>query len=66
MPETQFTVTYHNNETIKKVYLVNHNEFSECFTILKKLVPPCELMPWVLKTSEDYQKETLWHTVVDK
>ena len=64
MPETEFSVTYHNNETIQKVYLVSSNEFSECFSILKKMVPPCELMPCVLQTSEDYRKEGLWHTMM--
>lgn len=66
MPETIFTVTYHNGETIKKVYLVSHNEFSYCYSVLKKMVPPCELMPWVLKTSEDYWEERLWHSIVVK
>ena len=54
MPVTRFHVTYYNNETIKKVYMADSDEFSECFSILKKMVPPCELVPWVLKTSEDY------------
>ena len=64
MPETKFSVTYHNNETVQKVFWVSSNEFSECFSILKKMVPPCELMPCVLQTAEDYRKERLWHTLM--
>ena len=64
MPETEFSVIYHNNETVQKVFLVSSNEFSECFSILRKMVPPCELMPCVLQTGEDYRKERLWHTVL--
>ena len=66
MPVTRFQVTYSNKEIAKKVYMVNSNEFSECFSILKKMVPPCELMPSVLQTFEDYKKRRLWHDILSR
>lgn len=64
MPVTKFSVIFNSNKTVEKTYMADPDEFSECFSILKKMVPPSELMPWVLRTSEDYYKERLWHTLV--
>ena len=59
-----FSVTYPNNETVEKVYMVSREEFSGCFSFLKKMVPPSELMPWVLQTYDDYQESRLWYDIL--
>ena len=66
MPVTTFVLTHSDNKTTKNMYMVNPNEFRECFSILKKMVPPCELVPWVLQTSDDYRKKGLWHRILSR
>lgn len=54
LPVTDFTVIYRDGSTVRHHYSVRPDEFSECFVIIKKMVPSCEPVPWVLMTSEDY------------
>lgn len=59
MPVTGFEVFFENGDYTEKTYMVRPDEFSACFAILKKMVPNCELIPWTLQTSEDYEKKRL-------
>ena len=61
MPVTRFRLTFQNEETIERVYTADSDEFSSCFSIIKKMIPPCEQVPLVLYTSEDYQKSKAQH-----
>lgn len=49
MPVTRFCVTYQNKKSIEKVYMVNRNEFSSCFSTIRRMIPACELIPWALQ-----------------
>ena len=66
LPFMYFTVTYEDGKTVKKTYSVNPDEFSGCFDLVKKMVPPSELIPGVLQTSEDYQQRRIWHNLVEQ
>ena len=61
---TSFALFDENGKVEQKLYLVRSDMFAECFSLIKKMVPECELMPWVLKTSEDYEKKRLWHEIL--
>ena len=51
---TTFTITYADKTKAKRDFILPGDEFKECFTIIKKMVPGCEYTPAVLLTSEDY------------
>ena len=65
MPETGFMISFSNGKSVHKSYLVGSDEFRDCFDLVKKMIPGCELMPGVLKTSEDYDDWRLYHDIVD-
>ena len=64
IPTTSFYIRYSDGKTVENSHMLFSDEFSECYNIIKKMVPPCELMPWVLQTSWDYGKRRLWHDVL--
>lgn len=61
LPFWTFQVTYEDGSTVEKVYSAYPEEFKDCFVVIRKLVPPCELIPCMLRMSGDYQQKTLWH-----
>ena len=48
-----FVITYADKTTLRKVYRLPGEAFGELFTAIKALVPACEPVPAVLRTSED-------------
>ena len=51
---TSFTVTYADKTKATRDFILPGDDFKECFTIIKQMVPGCEYTPAVLLTSEDY------------
>lgn len=51
---TTFTVTYADKTKETRDFILPGDEFIECFTLIKQMVPGCEYIPAVLLTSEDY------------
>ena len=51
---TSFTVTYANKTKDVRDFFLPGDEFQNCFSILKQMVPGCEDVPYVIQTSEDY------------
>lgn len=54
---TTFVVTYADKTKATRDFVLPGDEFEECFTIVKQMVPRCEYIPAVLLTSEDYAEE---------
>ncbi len=54
---TTFTLVYADKRKVKRSFTVPGDEFRECFSIIKQMVPGCEYVPAVLLTSEDYEEE---------
>ncbi len=54
---TSFTIVYTDKSKHKKEYFLPSDDFKECFTIIKKMVPRCEDIPSVLTTSDDWSIE---------
>lgn len=53
---TAFTVTYTDKTRREREFFRPGDDFDECFSIVKKMVPRCEYIPAVLLTSEDYEE----------
>ena len=53
LPFWTFQVTYKDGSMVKKIYTSHPEEFKDCFTVIRKLVPPCELIPCMLRISRD-------------
>ena len=51
---TTFSVTYADKTKATRDFILPGDDFKECFTIIKQMVPGCEYTPAVLLTSEDY------------
>ncbi len=51
---TTFTVIYADKAKATRDFILPGDDFKECFTIIKQMVPGCEYIPAVLLTSEDY------------
>ncbi len=54
---TIITVTYEDKHKESVNYFCPSEFFAEYFRLIKKLVPPCEEVPVVLKTNEDFEDE---------
>jgi hypothetical protein len=54
---TEFIITYSDKSRIQKEYRLPSDMFSDALIILRNLIPPCEEIPEVLKTEEDYSDE---------
>ena len=54
---TTFTVTYDDKTKKTRDFFLSGDEFKECFSIIKQMVPGCEYVPAVLLTSEDYEED---------
>ncbi len=54
---TSFTVTYADKTKATRDFILPGDDFKECFTIIKQMVPECEYTPTVLLTSDDYDEE---------
>ncbi len=52
--ETAFRITFADRSVIERVFRRPGDDFKGCFDIIKKMVPPCEYVPAVLLTSDDY------------
>ena len=57
MPFVRFQVTDNNDTTIEKRYMINPNEYRECFACIMKMVPPSEQIPCMLQMPTDQQEE---------
>lgn len=55
MPVTKFSVTYQNKKSVNRTYMVSSEEFKECFSIIRMMVPILELIPHVLQKYEDFR-----------
>lgn len=51
---TSFTVTYADKTKDARDFYLPGDEFQNCFSIIKQMVPGCEDVPYVIQTSEDY------------
>ena len=54
---TTFTVTYDDKSKQTREYFLSGDDFRECFSIIKQMVPGCEYIPAVLLFSEDYEED---------
>ena len=54
---TTFTVIYDDKSKQTREFTLSGDEFKECFSIIKQMVPGCEYVPAVLLTSEDYEDD---------
>ncbi len=54
---TTFSVTYADKTKKTRDFFLSGDEFKECFSIIKQMVPGCEYVPAVLLTSEDYEED---------
>ncbi len=54
---TEFIITYSDKSRVQKEYWLPSDMFSDALIILRNLIPPCEEIPEVLKTEEDYSDE---------
>lgn len=52
LPSILFQLTLHNGKIIQKRFEAARSEFNKCKSVIKKLVPNSEPIPWVLKTEE--------------
>lgn len=52
----KFTVTFEDGTKKSKSFFCTGDEFKECFSILKRVVPDTEYIPAVLLTSDEYQE----------
>ena len=50
---TSFIVQYSDKTKKKREFFLPSEDFKECFAIVKQMVPGCEEIPAVLRTSED-------------
>lgn len=50
---TSFTVQYSDKTKKNREFFLPSEDFKECFAIVKQMVPSCEEIPAVLRTSED-------------
>ena len=66
MSMTDFTIKYSDGHTASKAYFAFKNEFSDCFDIIKTMVPPCELMPSLLEISDDCEARSLWRFIEER
>lgn len=53
---TSFMVIYADKTKCSRDFFLPRDDFKECFSIIKKMVPDCEYMPTTLLTSEDYEE----------
>lgn len=51
---TTFIVTYDDKTRAKREFELPGDEFADCFSLVKQMVPGLESVPEVLKTSEDW------------
>ncbi len=51
-----FRITHTDGKKECKTFLCPGEEFKECFSIIKKMVPDCEYVPAVLLTDDDYEE----------
>lgn len=51
----EFSITYSDKSKFKEIYWVSSDYFEELFMVIKSLVPKCEYIPEVLRTSGDYR-----------
>ncbi len=51
LPFWTFQVTYEDGGMVEKAYTAYCEEFQDCFTAIRRLVPPCELIPCMLRMS---------------
>ena len=54
---TTFVVIYADKTKSTREFFLPGDDFKECFTIIKQMVPGCEYVPAVLLTSEDYSDD---------
>ncbi len=54
---TTFCVTYADRTKSTRVFICDEDPFRDCFGCIKEMIPPCEDVPAVLSTSEDYNEE---------
>lgn len=50
---TSFIVHYSDKTKTRRDFFTPSDDFKECFAIVKQMVPSCEEVPVVLRTSED-------------
>lgn len=55
--ETGFVITYSDKSKRKRTFVLPGDDFKDCFSIIKQMIPGCEYIPAVLLTSEDYAEE---------
>jgi hypothetical protein len=60
---TTFVVTYADKTKKERDFFLPGDDFKDCYAIIKQMVPSCEDIPKVLKTTEDYNKteQKLYH-----
>ncbi len=51
--EIVFTVRYSDKTRRSREFFLPADDFKECFSIIKRMIPACEDIPFVLQTSED-------------
>lgn len=51
----EFQIIYDDNSKEKRLFFTVSDDLVDTFRMIKKMVPPCEEIPEVLKTSEDYE-----------
>ena len=54
---TTFVVIYADKTKSTRDFFLPGDDFKECFTIIKQMVPGCEYVPAVLLTSDDYSDD---------
>jgi hypothetical protein len=66
LPSQQvFLKPCYSSNTIIRQFIVFPEDLSDCFAVIKKMIPPCEMIPKMLKTSEDDEKTSLWHELME-
>lgn len=55
--ETEFALAYSDKTKCKRTFVLPGDDFKDCFSIIKQMIPGCEYLPAVLLTSEDYSDE---------
>jgi hypothetical protein len=60
---TTFVITYADKTKRERDFFLSGDDFKDCYAIIKQMVPGCEDIPKVLKTTEDYNKteQKLYH-----
>ena len=52
--DTEFVINYSDKTNAKRRFRLSGDDFKDCFSIIRQMIPGCEQIPAVLMTSEDY------------